>query len=259
MREARPTMSEESGASQKAGAELLAAEAEALRDAGAPEERWMPLVERGLAQCAERRDTTWARLTLVAPPPMKELFSGRIYAGRWLGPNPEAVRILRSNGSEEDYARTLWVYERRTIDETRALLERARSWVSPAAAIRGVSVAAENAAVLPRPLPRSACCPGIIAEDERGLRLARGAGQGADPARPGADTSRRNPPRAGDGRAGAGRGGKPGPRANALRARGHHQGRRHVSGPVHGRQLRHVPRARLARSGPALGGGGRHP
>ena len=144
MREARLNMSEEPGTSWQAGAELLAAEAEALRDAGAPEERWMPLVERGLAQCAEQRDATWARLTLLKPPPMEELFSGRIYAGRWLGPDPDAVRILRRSGSEEDYARTLWVYERRTIDETRALLERARNWVSPAAAIRGVSVAAET-------------------------------------------------------------------------------------------------------------------
>ena len=75
---------------------------------------------------------------------MQELFSGRIYAGRWLGPNPDAVRILRRSGNEDDYARTLWVYERRTIDETRALLERARGWKSPAAAIRAVSVAAET-------------------------------------------------------------------------------------------------------------------
>ena len=137
-------MSEESGASGEAGAQLLAAEAEALRDAGAPEERWMPLVERGLAHCEEQRNATWARLTLLMPPPMEELFSGRIYAGRWIGPNPDAVRILRRSGSEEDYARTLWVYERRTIDETRALLERSRAWANPGAAMRAVSVAAET-------------------------------------------------------------------------------------------------------------------
>ena len=54
------------------------------------------------------------------------------------------MRILRSSASEDDYARTLWVYERRTIEETRALLERARGWASPDAAIRAVSVAAET-------------------------------------------------------------------------------------------------------------------
>lgn len=137
-------MSEKSDSRREATAGRLAAEAEALRDVGAPEERWMPLVERGLAQCAEQRDTTWARLTLLMPPPMEELFSGRIYAGRWLGADTDAVRILRSSGSEEDYARTLWVYERRTIDETRALLERGRGWANPAAAMRAVSVAAET-------------------------------------------------------------------------------------------------------------------
>ena len=138
------TAFEEADASRRSEAELLLAEAEALCAEGAAEEGWLPLVERGLAQCGERRDPIWARLTLLPPPPMQELFSGRIYAGRWLGPNPDAVRILRRSGSEDDYARTLWVYERRTIDETRALLERARGWKSPAAAIRAVSVAAET-------------------------------------------------------------------------------------------------------------------
>ena len=134
----------DSGVHQSTATELVAAVAESLRTAGEPEAVWLPLVERGLAQCAERRDTTWARLALMPSPPMEELFSGRIYAGRWLGANPDAVRILRRDGSEDDYARTLWVYERRTVDETRALLERARGWRSPVASMRGVSVAAET-------------------------------------------------------------------------------------------------------------------
>ena len=138
------TALEESGANRDARAELLATGAEVLREAGAPEERWLPLVERGIGQCGERRDTTWARLTLIPSPPMEELFSGRIYAGRWLGANPDAVRILRESGNEDDYARTLWVYERRTLEQTRALLDRSRDWKRSAARMRAVSVAAET-------------------------------------------------------------------------------------------------------------------
>lgn len=134
---------DETGERPQSRAELLAS-AEALRAAGEPEERWLPLVERGLALSGTRRDIPWARLALMRPPPMQELFSGRIYAGRWLGPDAEALRILRESPSEEDYARTLWVYERRSIAETRALLERARAWSSPEAVLRGVSVAAET-------------------------------------------------------------------------------------------------------------------
>ena len=137
-------MIEETGEGRRSQAERLLTEAEALHAAGAAEDRWRPLVERGLAHCEGRHDLVWARLTLLMPPPMEELFRGRIYAGRWLGQDPDAVRILRASGSEEDYARTLWVYERRTIDETRALLERGRSWADPAAAMRAVSVAAET-------------------------------------------------------------------------------------------------------------------
>ena len=234
-------MFEKSDVSREATAERLASEAEELRDAGEAQERWMPLVERGLAQCAGRRDTIWARLTLLAPPSMQELFSGRIFAGRWIGADPDAVRILRSSASEDDYARTLWVYERRTIEETRALLERARGWASPDAAIRAVSVAAETLQYYHGAYREAhAALETLLEMSERSSLLeeqAKALIRLALVRIPLGELLAR----ARDGRESSGDGGAPGHRAHALRARRHHQGWRHVSGAIHGCELRHVP------------------
>ena len=102
------------GGELEKGLEFLVEIAGALQDGGAPEDLWMPLVESALDSVGERRDIIWARLRLLLPVKMKRLSRGRINAGRWLGADSKAIRIVREHGTARDYARTLWVYDWQT-------------------------------------------------------------------------------------------------------------------------------------------------
>jgi tetratricopeptide (TPR) repeat protein len=132
------------GGELEKGLEFLVEIAGALQDGGAPEDLWMPLVETALDSIGERRDIIWARLRLLLPVKMKRLSRGRINAGRWLGADSEAIRIVREHGTARDYARTLWVYDWQTRSETKQLIDLARSWTDRVAAGRALSVAAES-------------------------------------------------------------------------------------------------------------------
>jgi DNA-binding CsgD family transcriptional regulator len=101
------------------------------------------LVERGLSALGERRDLAWARLKLLERPKAPDA-SGPVHSGSWLGFDPEAVRIARTSGDEDDYARTLVTQDRRSPDETRALLAKAERWSSPVAKMRGYGVVVET-------------------------------------------------------------------------------------------------------------------
>ena len=131
---------EENGATAEAIAGFLGTVAAALEDGGAPNAVWQPLVERGLELVADRRDLTWARLTLTLKP-FAPLSEGAINASRWLGSDPAAVALARASGEDEDFARSVQPFDVRTPEETRALLARARRWERPAATIRALAMA----------------------------------------------------------------------------------------------------------------------
>jgi DNA-binding CsgD family transcriptional regulator len=117
--------------------------ARALTDVGAAEEQVRPLVEHGLRLVGDERGLPWARLKLVLRP-VAPLASGRIAAERWLGYEPEAVRIARASGDELDYAATLELMDWRDRPAIEELLERCRGWREPVARIHVLSIAART-------------------------------------------------------------------------------------------------------------------
>jgi len=132
--EAATTAMARAAAPPEAVAGFLGSVAAALEEGGAPVAAWQPLVERGLALLGDRRDQTWARLTLTLKP-FAPLAEGPIRAARWLGSDPTAVAIARAGG-EEEFARTVQPFDDRKPSESRALLARARGWQRPEATIR---------------------------------------------------------------------------------------------------------------------------
>jgi DNA-binding CsgD family transcriptional regulator len=114
-----------------------------LRDLGARDDEVRPLVERGLSLVGDEHGLEWARLKLVLRP-AEPLESGRIVAERWLGYDPEAVRIARASGDELDYAATFELMDWRDRAEIAELLERCRDWREPAARIHALSIAART-------------------------------------------------------------------------------------------------------------------
>jgi DNA-binding CsgD family transcriptional regulator len=92
------------------------------------------LLLRGLDALGDRRDLRWARLKLLERPTARDE-AGPIHSGRWLGFDPLAVRIARSDGDEDDYSSTLDSQDPRSLDETRQILALADTWTSPGAKI----------------------------------------------------------------------------------------------------------------------------
>jgi DNA-binding CsgD family transcriptional regulator len=137
----------EAGAEPRAAADFLAAAVRRLRDGGAPPEVCERLVARGLALVAGARDLTWARLVLLRDR-VETVSTGTVCATRWLGYDPEAVRLARTAGDEDDYAHTLEPFDWRTREETAAVLALARRWQRPSAVIRALNVACRDALFL---------------------------------------------------------------------------------------------------------------
>ncbi len=111
----------------------------ALKDGGADSSEWGEFVDQGLKLVDSSDRLTWARLTLL-----KERFasfsSGEINAARWLGVDQEALLIARSEGSEDDFARTLQPFDSFDHPTTEGLIEQIATWSSPTAIIRGLTV-----------------------------------------------------------------------------------------------------------------------
>ncbi|MHA6783467.1 ATP-binding protein [Pseudonocardia saturnea] len=122
---------------------FLARFAGALKDAGAAPAQWVPVVAAGLRLVGDDRDLAWARLTLLQDR-MQPLGTGRLRLGGWLGVDPEAARIAREAGDEDDAARALEPYDVRGPAETARVLAQARTWRSPTARLRGLDVAARD-------------------------------------------------------------------------------------------------------------------
>src|SRR3712207_2242854 len=82
--EALPAL-HESDADPATTATFLSTVGAALEEGGAPSTVWRPLVKRGLALVDDRRDLTWARLTLNLKPfePVSGA-NGIVHASRWI-------------------------------------------------------------------------------------------------------------------------------------------------------------------------------
>lgn len=133
----------EAGADAAETAGFLWSLARALLDAGAAEEKVRPFVEQGVRLVGDEHSLPWARLKLVLRP-VEPLASGRIAAERWLGYDPDAVRIARASGDELDYAATLELMDWRDREEIDELLERCRRWREPVARIHALSIASRT-------------------------------------------------------------------------------------------------------------------
>jgi DNA-binding CsgD family transcriptional regulator len=132
---------EATGASGETVAELVFNVVSTLQDAFAMSSEVIDsLVERGLAALDQRGTLNWARIKLMERP-RERVSSGLIHGVRWLGFDARAVAIARDEGTEMDYARTLYVAEPWPVDELEALVSRIQGWRDPAARLRGMSVA----------------------------------------------------------------------------------------------------------------------
>jgi DNA-binding NarL/FixJ family response regulator len=130
---------ESSGAAPDDKADFVRRAAWALDDAGAPRASIQPLVQRGLAVAGRRRGLVWARLKL-AEYPLEMFRVDGVLAGRWLGFDPHAVAIARSDGDERDYAKTIELMDWRDRVETEELRALAGGWGDDRAAIHVLGV-----------------------------------------------------------------------------------------------------------------------
>lgn len=122
---------------------FLTVAARALKEGGAPPFAWEPLVERGLALAGQRRHLPWARLMLLRGR-IEPVASEGLYISRWVGYDEQAVAIARTQGDEDDYARTLEPLDWRTPEETTAVVVLARRWQRPTAVLRALDVAGRD-------------------------------------------------------------------------------------------------------------------
>lgn len=112
-----------------------------LHEAGAPRDTIAPLLT-----LVEQSDgeLTSARMRLLEPPVLVEVSDGRVKVGRWIGMDPAAVKVLREQGTDQDYARTLIVYDWWPKEDVEALVARQAGWSNEADRGRALSVAAET-------------------------------------------------------------------------------------------------------------------
>jgi DNA-binding CsgD family transcriptional regulator len=115
--------------------DFLTLMARTLKEGGAPRDRWERLVAEGLNGISQRRNLRWARLKLLEDP-IRTVLDASVNIGLWTGFDRDAVATARTDGDEDDYARTLEPYEWRSADETRRVLALTGGWRRPAAVIR---------------------------------------------------------------------------------------------------------------------------
>jgi hypothetical protein len=73
-----------------------------MHDAGVDVALWKRFQERLIGTLGPRRDILWARLRLLDPSDMQQISGPPLQVGRWLGKDPNAVRIARELGTEDD-------------------------------------------------------------------------------------------------------------------------------------------------------------
>lgn len=99
--------------------------------------------DMGLAALGDRRDLAWARLRLLDDP-LEAVPNSTLHVAAWAGYDPTAREIVLLRGTEEDQAQSFESFDMRTPAETRDLIARARSWRHARAALRGLTVAAND-------------------------------------------------------------------------------------------------------------------
>jgi DNA-binding CsgD family transcriptional regulator len=130
------------GASGETVAEVVFTVLSSLHNAFAyPTALHESLIDWGLAALGETGTLNWARLKLLQRP-IQPVSSGPIQAMRWCRLDSTAVRIARTQGSENDYARTLdphepWPANDQDLQEVVSLVS---TWRLPAARVRGMAV-----------------------------------------------------------------------------------------------------------------------
>ena len=128
-----------------------------------------PLIARGLAALGDRRDLAWARLKLLERP-TEVIPAGPVHVARFLGFDPEAVRIAREQGTEADEARTIDQFAQWPLPELEAFMARVAGWQDPLARLRGLLLLGVGATVSrwsSATLPGEALCAEIEALGER--------------------------------------------------------------------------------------------
>jgi tetratricopeptide (TPR) repeat protein len=115
-----------------------------LHDSGAAPHLWETFRDKATASLADTKDVRWARLRLLDGGNMQNISGPPLQVGRWLGLDPQAVELIRQDGNEHDYCRTLFVYDWHGVEDIDALLARAEKWTSTANIARALSVAAET-------------------------------------------------------------------------------------------------------------------
>jgi DNA-binding CsgD family transcriptional regulator len=135
------TMLEECDAPAGTIADVVYRTTSILQDAMADQDALEPGIERGLAAVGSRRDLAWARLKLLERP-RQRIIGGSIVADRWLGLDPDAVNLARTEGNERDFARTLEQLDPWTPAELMPIAEKIRGWGDRRAQVRGLEVVA---------------------------------------------------------------------------------------------------------------------
>jgi DNA-binding CsgD family transcriptional regulator len=118
----------------------------ALQDALANQSTLEPLIARGFAALGDVHGLPWARLKLLERP-CEIVPAGPVYAARWLGFDPEAVRIARTEGTEADFARTIDHFGPWPLADVEEVVPRVLAWRDPVARLRGLVVLTWNVTV----------------------------------------------------------------------------------------------------------------
>jgi DNA-binding CsgD family transcriptional regulator len=105
-----------------------------------------PAIARGLASLGGERGLAWARLKLLERP-YEVVEAGPVRVARFLGFDPEAVRIAREQGSEADWARTIEQFAQWPLEALDAYMARVAAWSDPLARLRGLQLLAMSATV----------------------------------------------------------------------------------------------------------------
>jgi hypothetical protein len=145
---------------------FLTAATSGLKEAGAANASWLPLLEHGIALTSAEHDLNWARLMLSRPRGLPFTIDD-VTVERRQPLAAEAVAIARQHGSEEDYAATLDPLDWRPATETATVLALAERWQRLPAILRALDVATRDL------IYRHGDLQGALAPLERLLSLAQ--------------------------------------------------------------------------------------
>ncbi len=127
-------------------ADLIHRVVSVLQDGLAGQASLEPLIARGLAALGDRQGLSWARLKLLERP-TEEIPAGPVHAARFLGFEPLALRIVRTEGSEADDARSIDQHAQWALPELEAFMGEVAGWRDPLARMRGLLLLGMNATV----------------------------------------------------------------------------------------------------------------